>query len=173
MGNIMWQNKGCVLYCGKSRSIYPLQMGSSNHEYMQLAPMTFKQWSQHHKAPPTKSSIDPAYQAILDRIPGVSTCRFDENPLHGVTHHIDTTDSDPCRAKPRPLMAGSPKAVKGEARWMELDRLGVITRIKPNEPVIWSSALHLARKDGDDVRVCSDFRPLNNKTILEIEVIVQ
>ena len=26
---IMWQNKGCVLYCGRSRSTYPLQMGTS------------------------------------------------------------------------------------------------------------------------------------------------
>ena len=28
--DIMWQNEGCVLYCGRSRSTYPLQMGTSH-----------------------------------------------------------------------------------------------------------------------------------------------
>ena len=45
--------------------------------------------------------------------------------------------------------------------------MGIIEKIKPGEPTPWSSALHLAPKDGDDLRVCSDFRPLNSLTTLD------
>ena len=64
-------------------------------------------------------------------------------------------------------MPGTFKAIRGKEKWMELDKLGVIEKVKPNEPVTWSSALHLVPKDGDDLRVCSDFRPLNNRTVLD------
>ena len=36
-----------------------------------------------------------------------------------------------------------------------------------NDPTVWTSALHLAPKKDGDVRACGDFRPLNNKTILD------
>ena len=90
-----------------------------------------------------------------------------DNPLHGVTHSIDTSDKPPCRAKVRPLLKGSPKEVIGKRNWLEMEKLGIITKILPNEPTPWSSALHLAPKDGDDLRVCSDFRPLNDLTTLD------
>ena len=64
-------------------------------------------------------------------------------------------------------MKGSPKAIIGKKRWFELEKLGIIERIKPDQPITWSSALHLAPKDGDDIRVCSDFRPLNDRTTLD------
>ena len=34
---------------------------------------------------------------------------------------------------------------------MELEKLGIIERVKPNTPVPWSSALHLANKAGGDL----------------------
>ena len=50
---------------------------------------------------------------------------------------------------------------------MELEKLGVVTKIGPGEPTTWSSALHLAPKDGNDLRVCGDFRGLNDRTVLD------
>ena len=73
----------------------------------------------------------------------------------------------PCRARVRRLLPGSPKEVKGKAKWLEMERLGIIERIQPHEATNWSSALHIAPKDGTDVRICGDFRPLNNKTTLD------
>ena len=86
-------------------------------------------------------------------------CKFLDKPLHGIIHVIDTGTNAPCRAKPRPLMPGTKKDILGRERVLELEKLGVIERIKPNEPVTWSSALHLVPKDGEDLRVCSDFDP--------------
>ena len=90
-----------------------------------------------------------------------------DEPLHGVVHNIDTSSNPPCRAKARPLLKGSPKEIIGKKNWFELEKLGVVERIGPGQPVIWSSALHLAPKDGTDLRVCSDFRPLNDLTALD------
>ena len=64
-------------------------------------------------------------------------------------------------------MPGSPKAIIGKKNWMELEKLGVVKKIGPGEPTTWSSALHLAPKDGNDLRVCGDFRGLNDRTILD------
>ena len=64
-------------------------------------------------------------------------------------------------------MPGTKKAVLGKQRWLEMDQKGIIQKIKPGEPTTWSSALHLVPKDGEDLRVCSDFRPLNNLTVLD------
>ena len=50
---------------------------------------------------------------------------------------------------------------------MEMVKLGIVEKIEPGQETTWSSALHLAPKDGDDLRVCSDFRPLNNLTALD------
>ena len=47
---------------------------------------------------------------------------------------------------------------------MEMEAQGIITKAKAHEPIIWSSALHLVPKDGDDIRAVGDFRPLNLKT---------
>ena len=106
-----------------------------------------------------------AYKKLLEKYPGVLKCKFLEKPLHNIIHDIDTADNEPCRAKVRALMPGTVKEVKGHQKWLELEKQGVIVKIKPDEPVTWSSALHLVPKDGDDIRVTSDFRPLNNRTI--------
>ena len=116
----------------------------------------------------TKAAASPvptAYKKLLEKYPGVLKCKFLEKPLHNIIHDIDTADNEPCRAKVRALMPGTVKEVKGHQKWLELEKQGVIVKIKPDEPVTWSSALHLVPKDGDDIRVTSDFRPLNNRTI--------
>ena len=48
-----------------------------------------------------------------------------------------------------------------------MEKLGIVERVHPRVATTWSSALHLAPKDGDDVRVTGDFRALNDKTLLD------
>ena len=129
--------------------------------------MTFAKYSAAQKSAAETKPVPPQYQALLDKYPDVLQCKFLDTPLHGVIHHIDTSDKPPCRAKVRPLLKGSPKEVIGKKNWFELEKLGIIEKIKPGEPTPWSSALHLAPKDGDDLRVCSDFRALNDLTTLD------
>ena len=51
--------------------------------------------------------------------------------------------------------------------WMELEALGIVERVKPGDPTLWTSALHLQPKSDGTLRACSDFRPLNSKTRLD------
>ena len=63
-------------------------------------------------------------------------------------------------------MPGSPREIKGKESWMELVKLGVVERVKADADTSWTSALHLQKKaDSDDLRCCSDFRPLNEATV--------
>ena len=105
-----------------------------------------------------------AYESILAEFPGIDKPDFRVKPAHGVVHHISTGDHPPCRSKPRKLLLGSPKEVKGHRKWMEMEAQGIVTRVKAHEPIIWSSALHLVLKDGDDIQAVGDFRQLNAKT---------
>ena len=52
---------------------------------------------------------------------------------------------------------------------MDLERLGIIERVDPNEPNHWSSPVHFTLKgDGKSLRVVGDYRLLNQKTILDL-----
>ena len=62
---------------------------------------------------------------------------------------------------------GDQGAVKGEAAWREMDRLGIIKRLGRGEPTTWSSALHLQPKADGSIRCCGDFRALNHLTVLD------
>ena len=48
---------------------------------------------------------------------------------HTVEHSIDT-EGPPVRAKPRPLLANSPKAIKGWAAWQQMIELGIVEKHK-------------------------------------------
>ena len=180
--DLLWTNNQCVLFCGKTRSKYPLHLGKAPADILNLEPMnlstlgavkcgpadvSYKEWAQSHKSPPKSNEIPQAYRSLLAKYPGVLECKFLDNPKHNIIHEIDTADHRPCRAKPRPIMPGTLKATVGKDRWLELEQKGVTEKIKPDEPITWSSALHLVPKDGTDIRVCSDFRPLNNLTVLD------
>ena len=180
--DLLWSNSQCILFSQQTKSSYPLQLGRAEKGNLGLATVqlsgavqipagmhtTFKKYSQAQKLPQPLRPIPPAYQQLLDRYPEVMECKFLDNPLHGVIHQIDTKNHPPCKAKMRPLLKGSPKEVIGKRNWFELEKLGVVERIKPGQSTTWSSALHLAPKDGDDLRVCSDFRPLNDLTALDL-----
>ena len=82
---------------------------------------TFQQYSQLQNQIANKKEIPekiPAtYQAIVDKYPELQKENFQDGgktTKHGVVHSINTGNSRPCTAKVRPLMAGSPKAIKGK-----------------------------------------------------------
>ena len=67
------------------------------------------------------------------------------------------------------MIPGSHKAVEGQKAVQDLERLGIIERVDPNEPNHWSSPVHFTLKgDGKSLRVVGDYRLLNQKTILDL-----
>ena len=137
------------------------------------ATRTFQEWSQKQTvealAKEGSQPIPPEYKRLMDKYPGILSCDFKATEVkHGVQHHIDTGDNKPCQAKVQLLMPGSTKEVQGKKDWMELDRLWVIKRVDPQDVNVWSSALHLAPKCEGSLRVCGDFRALNDKTMLDM-----
>ena len=88
-------------------------------------------------------------------------------PDHGVYHKIETGSHPPCKTKRRPIIMDSAKAAAGKEAWEQMERDGVIERVKPGTNTDWSSALHLAPKAGGGARPCTDFRALNAKTICD------
>ena len=87
-------------------------------------------------------------------------------PTHGVYHKIETT-GPPCKTKRRPIVMDSVKAAAGKAAWEQMERDGVIERVKADTNTDYSSALHLAPKPGGGVRPCTDFRALNAQTVVD------
>ena len=67
------------------------------------------------------------------------------------------------------MIANAAKAEMGKKAWRQMEKDGVIERVKPGDNTDWASALHLAPKPGPGggVRPCSDFRALNQKTVLD------
>ena len=111
--------------------------------------------------------IPQKYSKLINKFPSILTCDFKATEAkHGITHHIDTGTNKPCQAKVRPLMPGSPRAVQGEKNWRELERLGITVKVDPRENNTWTSALVLANKPDGSLRVCGDYRLLNERTLL-------
>ena len=111
---------------------------------------------------------DVQYQNMIKTHPQLLAPSFKGGtPTHGVYHRIDTADHAPCKAKRRPIPMDSEKAKKGKEVWDQMEKDGVIERVKANSNTDWSSALHLVDKPGGGVRPCSDFRLLNQKTVTD------
>ena len=134
--------------------------------------VSFQTWSKQQTQEANKKAkpiINPeAYLKIVEKYPSVLQSDFKiSKPRHGVFHTIDTGNNRPCKAKVRPLLPGSPKERKGKEAWTNLEKLGIIKRVNPREPNLWTSALHLAPKTDGDLRPCGDFRILNDATLLD------
>ena len=65
------------------------------------------------EVPETK--IPGKYQKLINQFPGILEPSFkDLSTKHGVTHKINTGNNPPSKAKVRPLLANSEKAIKGK-----------------------------------------------------------
>ena len=112
-----------------------------------------------------KQEIPLKYKKLLAEFPGIDTPDFKQRPQ--VIHNI-ATQGRPVKAAVRPIGApGTPKYEEAKRAWMELEKLGVIKRLKPDENSYWTSALHLQLKADGSLRPCGDYRPLNEATELD------
>ena len=112
--------------------------------------------------------IPQEYQDILNKFPELLEPNFKDQPnKQGISHFIDTSGHQPCKAKPRKLMPGSPREVEGKKAFMELVELGIVEPVDTSQPCNWSSALHLQPKPSGGWRPVGDFRDLNKRTILD------
>ena len=90
------------------------------------------------------------HKAILAKFGTPTSCSIPPIP-----HHLS-------HKKVRLLLPESSKEVIGRENWMKLEKLGIIAKVGPGEPVDWSSALHLALKAGYDLWACRDFHSHNS-----------
>ena len=110
-------------------------------------------------------------QEMFKKFPGILSQSFQNSSAkHGVIHSINTGSSPACTAKLRPIMPGTPKAIKGKQAWDKLIEMGVVERVKAGARTEWSSPLHMAPKgeNRDEIRPCSDFRQLNARTVADV-----
>ena len=66
-------------------------------------------------------------QEMFKKFPGILSQSFQNSSAkHGVIHSINTGSSPACTAKLRPIMPGTPKAIKGKQAWDKLIEIGVV-----------------------------------------------
>ena len=64
------------------------------------------------------------YQDLIKKFPELLKPNFKtETPKNKISHRIHTGSHPPCRAKARPLLPDSPKAVEGKKAWQQLKQL--------------------------------------------------
>ena len=178
--DMVWSESGLDYYLidKKSKSKQALRFiaipaGSSVHSSVQVQSPVSSEVSAFEVAsmkalgpdePETK--IPPKYQKLINQFPGILEPSFkDLSTKHGVTHKINTGSNPPSKAKVRPLLANSEKAIKGKEAWDTMVKLGVVERIDPKANSDWGSSLHLVPKPDGSMRPCSDFRQVNAKTV--------
>ena len=112
--------------------------------------------------------IPAQYQTLINEHKAILEVNFVTIPKHNIIHNIDTGTNTPCKAKLRPIPANTPKYVAGKKAWDELEQLGIIEKIGPNENTQWLSALHLVLKSDGSLRPCVDYRALNDRSLLDV-----
>ena len=151
--DLRWRGDKCTLVGNKMRAQLSLE-GVQTHLFSLSATTDLL------------ADVPATYRALIQKYPQVLKPTFQKSPTHGIVHHIETGDAPPCHAKVRPIMPGSPKELGGKAALQELEQLGVIERVNPQDSNLWTTALHLVKKPDGSYRATGDYRPLNDKTHL-------
>ena len=133
---------------------------------------TFQQYAQSKNQAAmekqTEVPIPKRCRDLLNRFPSIMKPDLKVREVkYGVVHTIETVSNKPVTIKVRPLLPGTEKTKQIEKNWRELEALGIRRKVPPEEVNTWTSALHSAPKPDGSLRVCPDFRPLNEKTILD------
>lgn len=87
--------------------------------------------------------------------------RSDSDALHSsmTPHRIELTDNTPIYIRPRKM--SPPVADEVERQCLELERLGIIERCESS----WNAPIVPIRKKDGTLRLCIDYRRLNQKTV--------
>ena len=132
----------------------------ANRSTTPLAMVSYKQYAQSKSEEAARAAkayqILSEYQNLVNKYPKVLEINFCKKLQHSVVHTISTGNNTPCKARPRPLLAGTKKAVESKKTWFKLEELGVVRRVRADEPTTWSSPLHLALKSDGTYRPCRD-----------------
>ena len=108
-------------------------------------------------------AVKPEYKALIEQYPEILKTKFKKEPAN-IYHRIET-EGPSFKSKVRPLLANSEKYEEGKKIWKEMEKVGVIERVKQESLLQYTSPLHLVRKpSGRGWRVCADFRKLNQVT---------
>ena len=112
---------------------------------------------------------DSRYVQMIKTHPELLNPSFTKGePAHGVFHRIDTPPGHPpCKTKRRPIIMNSAKAAAGKAAWEQMIKDGVVEQVKAGTNTEYSSALHIVDKPGGGARPCTDFRALNQMTVVD------
>ena len=125
-----------------------LEYVDKNNLGLSVIQTSYKSWAQVNNQMSAKSEqpepIPAKVQILLDTYPDILKVNFTKQPKHNIVHEIDTGTNPPCRARMRPILPNTPKYEEGKKAWLELEKLGIITKVKAGEPTTWSSPLHLA-----------------------------
>ena len=101
---------------------------------------------------------NPRCLSILNQYPQLTkTFVYHEQPNHPVTHVITTTGAPIC-SKPRPLSLERRKLAQAE-----FDRMIHLGICRPSASA-WANPLHIVPKKDGKLRICGDYRLLNNAT---------
>ena len=107
--------------------------------------------------------VDPKFKNLIQKYPEILKTKFKKEPAD-IYHRIET-DGPAFKSKVRPLLANSEKFEEGRKIWKEMEKVGVIERVKQSSLLQYTSPLHLVQKpSGRGWRVCADLRKLNQIT---------
>ena len=104
--------------------------------------------------------LQEPYKSLVKKF-DILKADFKKEPTTDIYHRIETS-GESFKSKVRPLLASSEKFKLGKKIWEEMQKLGVIERVKQNTTLQYTSPIHMVKKpSGDSYRVCADFRLLN------------
>ena len=107
----------------------------------------------------SNKELPKQYSDLIQKFPDILKAKFKTETDSAIFHQIDTCDANPHKCKVRPILASSEKSQEGKKIWKEMEKVGVIERVKVSHLTQWTNPLHLVCKPNNrGWPVCGDFR---------------